>query len=631
MSQEAQNKDAPPLKGADVIRAQVKLLPAGPGVYRMIGEDDQLLYVGKARNLRRRVASYAKPTGQSQRILRMIRQTRRMEFVTTHTEAEALLLEANLIKRLKPRFNIVLRDDKSFPHILITGDHEFARIMKHRGARRTKGEYFGPFASASAVNETLAWLQRVFPLRSCSDAEFASRSRPCLQYQIKRCAGPCVGRISAAEYAGLVAEVRDFLTGKSQQLQERLRQRMEEAAARLDFETAAVCRDRIQAMAQIQAHQGINLAGMPDADVFAVTVDGGMACVQVFFFRGGQNFGNRAYYPALGQDDTPEKVLSAFIGQFYDSRPAPGHILVSHEPEQAALLAEALSQKYARRVRIIRPRRGVRREAVDHAAENAVRALQRRQSQMASQRELLAKLGELLGMKTAPERIEVYDNSHLGGTGQIGAMIVAGPEGFEKAAYRKFTIRDAETVPGDDYAMMREVMRRRFSRLAGEDPERRGAGSRIAGRWPDLVLLDGGAGQLAAACEVLEALGITHVTLASVAKGPERNAGREQIFLPGRESFMLPPRDPLLYFIQRLRDEAHRFAIGAQRAKRRQAMGRNALDDIPGIGAGRKKALLGAFGSARAVAGAGVADLARVPGISRRLAQSIYDHFHGEA
>ncbi len=630
MNAEGQSQDTPSLKGVEVIRAQVKLLPPGPGVYRMIGDDDQLLYVGKARNLRRRVASYAKLTGQSRRILRMIQQTRRMEFVTTHTEAEALLLEANLIKRLKPRFNIVLRDDKSFPHILITGDHEFPRIMKHRGARRVAGEYFGPFASASAVNETLSWLQRVFPLRTCSDAEFSSRSRPCLQYQIKRCAGPCVGRIGAGEYAGLVAEIRDFLSGKSRQLQERLRQRMEEAAARLDFEAAAVYRDRIQAMAQIQAHQGINLAAMPDADVFAVAADGGQACVQVFFFRGGQNFGNRAYYPVPGREDSPEKILAAFIGQFYDSRPAPGHILVSHEPEQMALIAEALSQKYGRRIRIVRPRRGARREAVDHAAENAARALQRRQSQMATQRELLEKLGALLGMEAAPKRIEVYDNSHLGGTGQIGAMIVAGPEGFEKSAYRKFTIRDAGTVPGDDYAMMREVMRRRFTRLAREDPERRGEGSRIAGHWPDLVLLDGGAGQLAAAGEVLAELGIGHVALASVAKGPERNAGREQIFLPGREPFMLPPRDPLLYFIQRLRDEAHRFAIGAQRAKRRQAMGRNALDEIPGIGAGRKKALLGAFGSARAVARAGVSDLARVPGISRRLAQSIYDHFQGE-
>ncbi|HUN52529.1 MAG TPA: excinuclease ABC subunit UvrC [Candidatus Sulfotelmatobacter sp.] len=612
--------------GSGLIRAQLRTLPNRPGVYRMLDAGGKLLYVGKAKNLKKRVASYAKPTGLSLRIYRMVQETAALEIITTHTEVEALLLEANLIKRLKPRYNVVLRDDKSFPYIVITGDHAWPQIAKHRGARNRPGEYFGPFASAGAVNRTLAALQRAFPLRSCSDAEFAVRTRPCLQFQIKRCTAPCVRRIDAGHYAAIVAEARDFLSGRSQEIQRQLSAKMQDAAAAMDFETAAVFRDRIRSLAQIQAHQDINVESVGEADVIAAAAEASQTCVQVFFFRAGQNFGNRAYFPAHARDVEPGEVLTAFIGQFYDNRPAPKQILLSHEIEAPDLLGEALSVGAGRKVEVLCPQRGPKRALVEHALTNARDALSRRLGENASQRKLLEGVAEVFGLDGTPERIEVYDNSHIQGAQPIGSMIVAGPDGFMKGAYRKFNIRDKAIAPGDDYAMLREVLTRRFTRLlnVGEGEE-----DRVAGQWPDLVLIDGGKGQLSIAEAVFADLGVTEVALAAIAKGPDRNAGREHFFQPGREPFSLEPRHPVLYFLQRLRDEAHRYAIGTHRARRSKAIVRSALDEIPGVGAKRKQALLHHFGSARGVSEAGLADLESVSGISKAVAQTVYDHFHG--
>jgi len=628
--------------GREAIAKALETMPAAPGVYRMLARDGEVLYVGKAKNLKNRVRNYAQSAGLNTRTLRMIAETRAMEIVTTHTEVEALLLESNLIKRLRPRYNILLRDDKSFPFIIITGDHEWPQLAKHRGARNRKGEYFGPFASASSVNRTLNSLQKAFPLRSCSDSIFASRTRPCLQYQIRRCAGPCVGRIDKDSYRELVAEARDFLSGRSQQVQQGLSAKMEAASAELAFETAAVFRDRLRALAHVQAHQAINVASVADADVIAIHMEAGQSCIQVFFFRAGQNWGNRAYFPSHGRELTPVEVLGAFMGQFYDDKPPPREILLNDWPENHGLIAEALSVKAGRKVRLHRPKRGRRRELVNHAQTNAREALARRLAESASQRRLLESVAELFALDGPLRRIEVYDNSHIMGTDAIGAMIVAGPEGFQKNAYRKFNIKNENITPGDDYGMMREVLHRRFTRLlkaqaatdSADGVDSVGAGdeedARVAGEWPDLVLIDGGLGQLSAVQEVFADLGITGVTLAAIAKGPDRNAGLERIHLPDKPEILLPPRSPVLYFLQRLRDESHRFAIGTHRARRAKRMDRSALDSIAGIGPGRKRALLNHFGSARAVATAGLPDLDSVHGISKAVAQKIYDFFHPE-
>lgn len=608
--------------GSALIARYLRTLDNRPGVYRMIGAGGRLLYVGKAKNLKKRVASYTKLHRQSMRIMRMIHETRAMEFVTTQTEAEALLLESNLIKRLKPRYNILLRDDKSFPEILVGAEHPYPRVLKHRGAHTAKGEYFGPFADVRAVNETLEILQRAFLLRTCSDSVFSARTRPCLLYQIKRCSAPCVDKIGTRAYGELVDQARAFLKGNNEDIQRRLARRMQECSDALAFEEAAQYRDRLQALRRIQARQDINPGTLGDADVIAVHQGEGMNCVQVFFFRGGRNFGNRPYYPSQATDDAPEVVLEAFIGQFYDDRPPPPLVLLSHLLPSQDLVSDALSVKAGRKVHLTCPRRGDRARVLAHALNNAREALARRVGESASQRKLLEGVRRVFGLERTPERIEVYDNSHSAGRQAVGGMIVAGPEGFVKKAYRKFTIRGEAIVPGDDYAMMREVLTRRFSRAQKEDPER------IQGSWPDLVLIDGGAGQLGVARAVLEDLGIGDVVLAGIAKGPDRNAGRERIFMVDRAPFSLAPRDPVLYFLQRLRDEAHRYAIGVHRAKRGKTMGRSVLDDVPGIGGKRKKALLLHFGSAKAVGEAGREDLARVEGISKTIADRIYDWFH---
>ena len=592
----------------------------------MINADGDVLYVGKAKNLKKRVTSYTKVDRLGVRIRRMVAQTAAMEFVTTHTEAEALLLEANLIKRLKPRYNILLRDDKSFPSILVTTDHPYPQVLKHRGAQTRKGDYFGPFASAWAVNQTLTVLQRAFLLRSCSDSVFAARTRPCLLHQIKRCSAPCVGRIGEADYAELVAESHAFLRGDSQRIQRLLAQRMEEASQALAFEEAAEYRDRIRALTTVQSHQDINLGGVGEADVIAAHQDGGQTCVQVFFFRAGSNYGNRAYFPNHAQGEEVAIVLEAFIGQFYADRKPPPLLLLSHRLPNHGLIAEALSVHGGRRVRVTAPQRGGKLKLIAHALDNAREALARRLSENASQRRLIEGLTQALDREDPPERIEVCDNSHVSGTSAVGAMIVAGPEGLVKNAYRKYTIRGGEAgaAAGDDYAMMREVLTRRFSRALKEDPER------ARGQWPGLVLIDGGAGQLGVALQVFEALGVNDVAVAAIAKGPQRNAGRERIFVPGREPLVLDARDPVLHFLQRLRDEAHRFAIGTHRAKRSGRITHSTLDEIAGIGARRKKALLHHFGSLRAVAQAGRADLEAVEGISRSTANKIYEWFHPE-
>ncbi|MGE0743775.1 MAG: excinuclease ABC subunit UvrC [Rhodospirillales bacterium] len=607
-----------------VIETALKTLTGAPGVYRMNDVDGNVLYVGKARNLKKRVAAYTRPGRLQPRLQQMVGATATMEFISTHTEVEALLLESNLIKRLKPRYNVTLRDDKSFPYILLTGDHAWPQLLKHRGARSRKGQYFGPFASAGAVNATITALQRAFPLRSCSDATFAMRTRPCLQFQIKRCTAPCVERIAAADYAAIVEDVRDFLAGRSQELQQRLATRMQEASDRLDFEVAAIYRDRIRALTQIQARQDINVASIGEADVIAAWQDGGNTCIQVFFYRAGQNFGNRTYFPSHAKELDAATVLEQFLGQFYADKVPPERVLISHPLRGQELLAQALAVRAERAVELAVPVRGARRKVVDSALLNAREALGRRLSESSAQRRLLEGVADVFGLDGTPRRIEVYDNSHIAGTNAIGAMIVAGPDGYMKSAYRKFNIRDSELTPGDDYAMMKEVLTRRFARALREDPDRTG------GHWPDLVMIDGGAGQLAVAQSVLAELGIEDLTVAGVAKGPERDAGREHFYVPGRTPFMLEPNDPVLYFLQRLRDEAHRFAIGVHRTRRSIALGASPLDEIAGIGARRKKALLHHFGSAHGVSKAGLADLEAVEGISRTVAKRIYDHFHAD-
>jgi excinuclease ABC subunit C len=631
-SDRRQDRAAPPRAGPEVIAAIARRLPNGPGVYRMIDAKGAVLYVGKARNLRKRVQSYTR-VGQPGRIARVIMATAEMEFVSTRTETEALLLEANLIKRLRPRYNVLLRDDKSFPYILITGDHPAPQIAKHRGARTRKGEYFGPFASAGAVGRTINALERAFLLRSCSDAVFESRTRPCLLHQIKRCSAPCTGEIGLDDYAALVKEARDFLSGRSQAVRARMQSAMGIAADRLDFEAAARYRDRLAALSHVQAHQGINPRTVEEADLFACHQDGGRTCIQVFFFRTGQNWGNRAYFPRADRGLAADQVLGAFLAQFYDDKPAPRMILLSHEIAERALLAAALSERGGRRVSVMVPRRGEKKDLVDDALANAREALGRELSVSATQHTLLAALAERFGLSEPPRRIEVFDNSHIMGSNPVGAMIVSGPDGFVKGQYRKFNIRSAGLVPGDDYAMMREVLNRRFSRLMREAGPRGDAArdDDAVGPWPDLVLVDGGRGQLAAAREVFAEVGIGDLPAIGIAKGPDRDAGRETFDMEGREPFILPPRDPVLYFVQRLRDEAHRFAIGSHRARRKSDIARNPLDEIAGIGPARKRALLRHFGTARAVSRASVEDLGAVPGISDETAQAIYGFFHDSA
>lgn len=606
-----------------VIRDYLKRLDEKPGVYRMLDRKGEVLYVGKARNLKKRVASYAKPTGHESRIGRMIAATASMMFLTTGSEIEALLLEQNLIKQLKPRYNVLLRDDKSFPNILVTGDHRFAQIKKHRGLRKESGRYFGPFASAGSVNRTLNQLQKAFLLRSCSDSMFESRTRPCLLHQIKRCSAPCVGLIDETDYAALVEDAVLFLSGKSTRVQEQLAEAMRGASAAMEFERAAAIRDRIRALTTVQASQGINPETVAEADVIALHQAGGHACVQVFFIRAHQNWGNRAYFPRTGSGAEPGEILEAFIGQFYGNKTPPRLVLASHLPDNVDLLSDALGAELGRKVLIAVPRRGEKAALVEHATRNAREALARRMAESASQLSLLEGLAEAFGLDGPPERIEVYDNSHIMGTNAVGAMIVAGPEGFVKSQYRKFNIKSALT-PGDDFGMMREVLTRRFSRLAKEDPDRR------SDAWPDLVLIDGGAGQVAAACAALQELGIDEVAVIGVAKGVDRDAGKEEFHRPGKPPMALAHRDPVLYFIQRLRDEAHRFAIGAHRQKRAAQTRQTPLDEVPGVGATRKRALLQHFGSAKAVARAGLADLKAAPGISDTLAEVIYGFFHGE-
>ncbi len=610
-----------PLKGMDLIKDESLRLPDSPGVYRMMGEAGEVLYVGKAKSLKKRVTQYAQGRFHTQRIAHMVHLTRSMEFVTTKTETEALLLEINFIKSLKPRFNVLLRDDKTFPEILIRRDHPSPQIRKHRGAHTIKGDYFGPFASAWAVNRTVNSLQKAFLLRSCTDSVFESRTRPCMLHQIKRCAAPCVDLIAPADYSALVEEAHDFLSGKSRLVQKRLSQEMSQAAEDLDYERAAWLRDRLRALSAVSQDQSINPDTVEEADVFALFSEGGQACVQVFFFRAGQNWGNRAYFPRVDRQDEDEDILDAFLGQFYDSQPVPRLILTSHEAPNHALLSEAFSLKSGRKVEIARPKRGEKLDLVQHALTNAREALGRRMAESSAQGKLLAAVAETFELDGPPERIEVYDNSHIMGTNAVGGMIVAGPDGFMKSQYRKFNIKDTELVPGDDYGMMREVLRRRFARMVKEE------GEGTPTPRPDLVLIDGGAGQLAEAMAVLTELGVQDVALVGVAKGPDRDAGLERFFLPGKTPRMLEPKSPILYYLQRLRDEAHRFAIGTHRAKRAAEMIKNPLDEIDGIGPGRKRALLHAFGSAKGVSRAEVAELEKVDGVSGALAQRIYDYF----
>ena len=654
--------------GVAALRAALRNVPASPGVYRMLDRKGDPLYVGKARNLKARVQNYTHPAGLSNRLRRMVAETAALEIVVTHTEAEALLLECNLIKRLMPRYNVLLRDDKSFPLIHIAAGHAYPQLTKFRGARTKEGAYFGPFASAGAVNRTLVTLQKAFLLRSCSDSVFNNRTRPCLLFQIKRCSAPCVGRIEPDAYAALIDEAQAFLRGRSHDVQQHLAIEMEAAAEALDFEAAALIRDRIRALSLVQGHQDIHVAGIVDADVIAAHQAGGHTCVQVFFFRGGHNWGNRAYFPSHDRQLAVEEVLASFVGQFYDNRPKPPLIVLSHPLPEQELVEEALSLG-GPRVTLAVPQRGDKRRLVERILATAREALGRRLAESSTQRHLLDSVAAAFGLEGPLNRIEVYDNSHIQGTNAVGAMIVAGPEGLVKSAYRKFNIRGsphppaaaaagpplsrivgegadprtaiggeagegavagaepaASSVPagGDDYAMMAEVLRRRFARALKEDPERE------RGAWPDLVLIDGGQGQLGAAQAVMAEFGVEDVAVAAIAKGPDRNAGRERFFLPGRAPFSLEPRDPVLYFLQRLRDEAHRFAIGTHRARRQKAIGRSPLDEIAGIGSRRKQALLHHFGSARAVARAGLGELERVGGISKTVAKKIYDHFHGD-
>ncbi len=615
----------PALSGVDVIRDNLKRLPGRPGVYRMLGAAGEVLYVGKAKNLKNRVGNYARIGGQTQRIATMILLTRAMEFVVTETETEALLLEANLIKRFMPRFNILLRDDKSFPYILIRRDHRAPQIRKYRGTRKDDGEYFGPFASVNAVERTLDTLQKAFLLRTCEDTVFETRSRPCMLHQIKRCAAPCTGEVSAAEYDALALQASDFLRGRAVDLQGRLATEMEAAAEAMEFEKAARLRDRIRALAVVRASQAVNPEGIEEADVFAVAQDGGASCVQVFFYRAGQNWGTKAYYPRHERDAVPEEILSAFIVQFYDSRPAARLILTNVELEEGQLIAEALALGARHKVELRFPQKGQKRELVLQAQDNAREALSRKLAETQSQGRLLKEVQKAFDLKAEPQRIEVYDNSHIQGSNAVGGMIVAGGEGFAKGQYRKFNIKSGEIQPGDDYGMMREVMTRRFARALKE----REAGKAEA--WPDLVLIDGGLGQLNAVIEALAGVGLTpeDVALVSIAKGVDRNAGREQFFMPGRAPFRMPENAPVLYYLQRLRDEAHRWAIGAHRARRSADIRKSPLDEIEGIGPARKKALLHHFGSAKGVSRAKLADLTEVEGVNQALAERIWAHFHG--
>ncbi len=611
-----------PETGHEVIQAYLKTLDNSPGVYRMLDAQSRVLYVGKARALKRRVSSYAKPSGHSARIARMIRETASMMFLTTRTETEALLLEQNLIKQLKPKFNVLLRDDKSFPNILVSREHAFPQIKKHRGAKKEKGEYFGPFASAGAVNRTLNQLQKVFLLRNCTDATFETRTRPCLLYQIKRCSGPCVGYISEADYAASVADAVRFLKGDSTELQAQLADGMAEASAAMEFERAAALRDRIRALTNVQSAQGINPRGVREADVIALHMEGGQACVQVFFIRANQNWGNRDFYPRVGPDIDEPEVLEAFMGQFYDQKEPPRQIILSHPVENMDLMADALAQKRGTKVEILVPQRGEKAELVDGARRNARESLGRRMAENQAQGKLLTGLAEAFGLDGPPKRVEVYDNSHIQGAHAVGAMIVAGPDGFVKSQYRKFNIRGDSLTPGDDFGMMKEVLTRRFSRLLKEDPDRE------TEAWPDLLLIDGGAGQISAVKEIMDDLGVEDVPFIGVAKGIDRDQGKEEFYRPGKSVFALKRNDPVLYFVQRMRDEAHRFAIGAHRQKRSKAVTATPLDDVPGVGAARKRALLAHFGSAKAVTRANLADLKAVEGVSEGLAQKIYDHFH---
>ena len=612
----------PELRGHACIQAYLRSLDGSPGVYRMLNEKSEVLYVGKARNLRARVSNYARPSGHSARIARMISETASMMFLTTRTETEALLLEQNLIKQLKPRYNVLLRDDKSFPYILLPKDHAFPQLRKHRGRRAVKGSYFGPFASAGAVNRTLNQLQRVFLLRNCTDAVFHSRTRPCLLYQIKRCAAPCVGYVSEQDYAELVADAGRFLSGKSTKIQAQLAEDMQKASEAMEFERAAALRDRIRALTNVQQSQGINPRSVAEADVIAVHLEQGQACVQVFFIRANQSWGNRDFYPATGAGAEEPEILEAFLGQFYDSKEPPRQVILSHEIENADLMSTLLAERAGRKVALLVPQRGEKAELVENALRNAREALAMRMASNAAQGRMLEGLGTAFGLDAPPQRVEVYDNSHIQGTDAVGAMIVAGQEGFIKSQYRKFNIRGDGLTPGDDFGMMKEVLTRRFERLLKEDPNRAGE------TWPDLLLIDGGAGQVSAVAGIMADLGVEDIPVVGVAKGIDRDAGKEEFHRPGTRPFALRHNDPVLYFVQRLRDEAHRFAIGTHRAKRAKAVNASPLDGIPGVGPGRKRALLAHFGSAKAVARAGLSDLQAVDGISEALAHVIHDHLN---
>ena len=610
-----------PRTGYGVIQDYLKTLDNSPGVYRMLDSESRVLYVGKARNLRARVSNYSRP-GHSPRIEKMISLTASMMFLTTRTETEALLLEQNLIKQLKPKYNVLLRDDKSFPNILVAKDHAFPQIKKHRGTRREKGSYFGPFASAGAVNRTPNQLQKAFLLRNCSNAIFESRTRPCLQYQIKRCTAPCTGEISAEDYAASVRDAERFLSGRSTKIQEELAEQMAEASEAMEFERAAALRDRIKALTQVQTSQGINPRGVAEADVIGLHIDSGQACVQVFFIRANQNWGNQDFYPRLSGDVAAAEVMEAFLGQFYDNKEPPRQLILSDEIENCDLMEQALSEKAGRKVEILVPQRGEKTELVAGAVRNARESLARRMAESATQAKLLRGVADAFGLEGPPQRIEVYDNSHIQGSHAVGAMIVSGPEGFMKNAYRKFNIKGDELTPGDDFGMMKEVLNRRFSRLLKEDPDKE------KGLWPDLLLIDGGAGQVSAVAEIMAEHGVDDIPMVGVAKGVDRDHGKEEFHRLGERPFALQRNDPVLYFVQRLRDEAHRFAIGTHRAKRAKAMGANPLDEVPGVGAARKRALLAHFGSAKAVSRANLADLTAVEGVSAALAQRIYDFFH---
>ena len=615
-------KDEPQLTGYARITAYLRTLDSSPGVYRMLDSESRVLYVGKARNLRARVSNYARPNNHSGRITRMILETSTMMFLTTRTETEALLLEQNLIKQLKPKYNVLLRDDKSFPNIIVTKLHDYPQIKKHRGAKKEKGSYHGPFASAGAVNRTLNQLQRVFLLRNCANSDFETRTRPCLQYQIKRCSGPCVGLISKDDYAATVRGAELFLQGKTKGIQETLAAQMAAASEELEFERAAALRDRIKALTQVQTAQGINPAATAEADVIGLHIDGGQACVQVFFIRANQNWGNHDYYPRISGDEDASEVMEAFVGQFYSDREPPRAVIISHGLDNEDLMTAALAEKAGRKVEVIVPQRGEKAELVQGALRNARESLARKMSETATQGRLLKGLAEAFDLPAPPQRIEAYDNSHIQGAFAVGAMIVVGPEGFEKNQYRKFNIKGDNITPGDDFGMMKEVMTRRFQRLLKEDRDR------TSGMWPDLLLIDGGAGQVSSVREIMEALGVGDVPMVGVAKGEDRDAGKEVFYRTGKPIFALRHNDPVLYFIQRMRDEVHRFAIGTHRAKRSKAIGATPLDDVPGVGATRKRALLAHFGSAKAVARANLADLKAVVGVSANMAQTIYDYFH---